>query len=98
MQLFLFLCNTRSSNSTAMGCSHRKLSKTGLRIVGAFLKVKLYYNICGTQGLLRFAGGRGLSCTLLEYTLHTTHNQVHIYIYTSAPADKKATTKSEATV
>ena len=24
-----------------MGCSHRKLSETGLRIVGVFLKVKL---------------------------------------------------------
>ena len=24
-----------------MGCSHRKLSETGLRIVGTFLKVKL---------------------------------------------------------
>ena len=41
MQLFLLLCNTRSSNSAAMGCSHRKLSETGLRIPGVFLKVKL---------------------------------------------------------
>ena len=41
MQLFLFLCNTRPSNSAAMCFSHRKLSETGLRIVGAFLKVML---------------------------------------------------------
>ena len=41
MQLFLLLCNTRSSNSAAMCCSHRKLSETGLRIVGTFLKVQL---------------------------------------------------------
>ena len=49
MTTLLFLCaanfflirNIRIPNSAAMGYSHQKLSETGLRIVGAFLKVKL---------------------------------------------------------
>ena len=43
-----------------MDCSQPKLSRTGLRIVGSFLKVKLCYNIFGTQVPLRFAEGSGL--------------------------------------
>ena len=43
-----------------MGCSQPKEFRTGLRIVGSFLNVKLYYNICGTQGLLRLGDRRGL--------------------------------------
>ncbi len=59
MKLF-FLCNLGTSNSAAMGCSQPKEFRTGLRIVGSFLKVKLYYNICGTQVLLRSSVRRGL--------------------------------------
>ena len=33
-----------------MGCSHRKLSETGLRIVGTFLKVKLCVGATGSTG------------------------------------------------
>ena len=43
-----------------MGCSQPKEFRTGLRIVGSFLKVKLYYNICGTQVPLRLPVARGL--------------------------------------
>ena len=43
-----------------MGCSQPKEFRTGLRIVGSFLKVKLYYNMCGTQVLLRLPDRRGL--------------------------------------
>ena len=48
-QIIFFLCNLGTSNSPAMGCSQPKEFRTGLRIVGSFLKVKLCYNICGTQ-------------------------------------------------
>ena len=50
-----------TSNSAAMGCSQPKEFRTGLRIVGSFLKVKLYYNMCGTQVLLRLPDRRGLT-------------------------------------
>ena len=43
-----------------MGCSQPKEFRTGLRIVGSFLKVKLYYNMCGTQVLLPLPDRRGL--------------------------------------
>ena len=42
--------NIRTPNSAAIGCSHRKLSETGLRIVGAFLKVKLCVGARGSTG------------------------------------------------
>ena len=52
-QIIFFLCNLGTSNSAAMGCSQPKEFRTGLRMFGSFLKVKLYYNMCGTQVLLR---------------------------------------------
>ena len=48
-----------------MGCSQPKEFRTGLRIVGSFLKVKLYYNICGTQVPLRLPAARGLTTAMV---------------------------------
>ena len=59
MRLF-FLCNLGTPNSAAMGCSQPKEFRTGLRIVVAFLKVILYYNICGPQVPLPLPVRRGL--------------------------------------
>ena len=66
MKLFFFLCNLGTSNSAAMGCSQPKEFRTGLRIVGSFLKVKLHYNICGTQVPLPSAVRRGLITRLTD--------------------------------
>ena len=43
-----------------MGCSQPKEFRTGLRMFGSFLKVKLYYNMCGTQVPLPSTDRRGL--------------------------------------
>ena len=43
-----------------MGCSQPKLSRTGLRNILAFLKVKLQHFLGGTRALLRLPVARGL--------------------------------------
>ena len=56
-----------------MGCSHQKLSETGLRIAGAFLKVKL----CGC---VRRSSDIGTS-TLDDKTGYVYIYIVYIYVY-----------------
>ena len=48
-KLFFFLCNLGTPNSAAMGCSQPKLSRTGLRNILAFLKVKLQHFLGGVH-------------------------------------------------
>ena len=67
-----------TSNSAAMGCSQPKEFRTGLRIVGSFLKVKLYYNICGTQVLLRLPDRRGLSSDDDEPRITSNGQKCHL--------------------
>ena len=58
---YFFLCNLGTSNSAAMGCSHPKEFRTGLRNILAFLKVELQHFLGGTRALLPLPVARGLS-------------------------------------
>ena len=79
MQLFLLLCNTRPSNSAAMGFSRRKLSETGLRIFGTFLKVQLCVGAKGSTGLRCF---------------HPDDNRIYLNLESQHPSIKLIVTPS----
>ena len=70
-----------------MGCSQPKEFRTGLRIVGSFLKVKLYYNICGAQVPLRLPDRRGLKVVSVplapprsDFRLYNAINRIYLWL------------------
>ena len=73
-QIIFFLCNLGTPNSAAMDCSQPKLSRTGLRNILAFLKVKLQHFLGGTRTLLRLPVRRGLISLIVTCTCSYTKN------------------------
>ena len=64
-----------------MGCSHRKLSETGLRIVGTFLKVKLCVGARGSTGSGASITDDNRICVVSDETTETAVSDMHINMH-----------------